>query len=49
MLYEDGDLATGGLPFEDLAKQALINGPAKALGNDPDFSRDIRQGHPGFD
>jgi hypothetical protein len=49
MLYDDGDLATGGLPFEDLAKQALINDKAKALGNDPTFSRDIRQGHPGFD
>jgi len=48
MLYDDGDLATGGLPFQDLAKQAYINEEARRLGDDPDFSRDIRRGHPGF-
>jgi hypothetical protein len=48
MLYDDGDLAAGGLSFQDLAKQALINDAAKRLGDDPNFSRDIRQGHPGF-
>ncbi len=48
MLYDDGDLATGGLSFPDLAKQALINDAAKKLGDDPNFSRDIRRGHPGF-
>jgi hypothetical protein len=48
MLYDDGDVATGGLSFEDLARQAQINDAAKRLGNDPNFSRDIRKGHPGF-
>jgi hypothetical protein len=48
MLYDDGDLATGGLSFEELSKQAEINEAAKKLGEDPDFSRDIRHGHPGF-
>lgn len=48
MLYDHGDLATGGLSFGDLAQQALINDEAKRLAEDPNFSRDIRQGHPGF-
>jgi len=48
MLYDHGDLATGGLAFEDLAHQALINDAAKKLGDDPNFSREIRRGHPGF-
>ncbi len=48
MLYDDGDLATGGLSFQNLAAQALINDAAKKLGDDPNFSRDIRSGHPGF-
>ncbi len=54
MLYDDGDLATGGLSFQDLSVQALINTSAKSLdaakspGDNPDFSRDIRRGHPGF-
>jgi hypothetical protein len=48
MLYDDGDLATGGLSFDDLAKQAFINDQAKRLGDDADFSRDIRRRHIGF-
>ena len=48
MLYDHADLATGGLSFEDLAHQALINEAAKKLGDDPNFSREIRRGHPGF-
>ena len=48
MLYDHGDLATGGLAFEDLAHHALINDAAKKLGDDPNFSREIRRGHPGF-
>jgi len=48
MLYDDGDLATGGLSFKALSEQARINEEAKSLGDDPDFSRDIRRGHPGF-
>jgi hypothetical protein len=49
MLYESGDLATGGLSFEALSQQALINDAAKKLGDDPNFSQAIRRGHPGFD
>jgi hypothetical protein len=48
MLYDYGDLATGGLSFKALSGQALINDEAKSLGDDPNFSRDIRRGHPGF-
>jgi Domain of unknown function (DUF4105) len=48
MLYDDGDLATGGLPFKALSEQALINDQAKGLRDDPDFSRDVRLGRPGF-
>ena len=48
MLYDDGDLATGGLSFHNLSDQALINPAAKSLGDDPNFSRAIRRGHPGF-
>ena len=48
MLYDYGDLATGGLSFKTLSGQALINDEAKSLGDDPNFSRDIRRGHPGF-
>jgi hypothetical protein len=49
LLYENGYLATGGMSFPDLAKQALINDAAKKLGDDPEFSKKIRQGHPGFE
>jgi hypothetical protein len=48
MLYDHGDLETGGLSFEALAQQAVINDAAKHLGDDPNFSIDIRRGHPGF-
>ena len=48
MLYDYGDLATGGLSFKALGEQAFINDEAKSLGDDPNFSRDIRRGHPGF-
>jgi len=48
MLYDDEDLATGGLSFDELARQAVINDAAKRLRDDPEFSRDIRRGHPGF-
>jgi hypothetical protein len=48
MLYDHGDLATGGLSFPDLAGQAVINETAKRLNAAPDFSREIRRGRVGF-
>lgn len=48
MLYDDGDLVTDGLPFDELARRAVINDKAKKLGDDPNFSHDIRRGIPGF-
>jgi hypothetical protein len=48
MVYEDGLLA-GGLPFDELKRRAHINEAARAADHDPDFSRLIRVGHPGFE
>lgn len=48
MMYEHGNLVTGGLPLPALKEQAHINSAAKAAGNSPDFSRIIRQGRVGF-
>lgn len=47
MAYRDGLLA-GGLPFEELKRRAYINPAAQAADQDPDFSRKIREGRPGF-
>jgi hypothetical protein len=47
MVYEAGDLA-GNLPFAELKQRALINSAAQAADRDPDFSRRIREGRPGF-
>jgi hypothetical protein len=48
MLYENGDLATGGLSFAQLKAQAYIKPAANAAGDAPDFSRRIRAGRAGF-
>jgi hypothetical protein len=48
MLYERGLLATGGLTFQQLKKQAWINPAAQAANHDPDFSARIRQNRAGF-
>jgi hypothetical protein len=48
MLYENGDLATDGLPFAELKERAHINAAARAANDDPDFSARIREGRPGF-
>lgn len=48
MLYDLGDLATGGLPFPELKRQALINPAAQSADGLPEFSRRIREGKPGF-
>lgn len=47
MMYERGLLA-GGLPFEQLKRQARINDTAIAADNSPDFSKRIREGRAGF-
>ena len=48
LLYELGVLSTGGLPFDELKKRALINTVAQAEDRSPDFSQQIRQARPGF-
>lgn len=48
LLYERGALATGGLPFPELRKQAVINPAAQAANDAADFSRRIRENRAGF-
>lgn len=48
MLYEQKMFDTAGLPFTELKQRALINPATKAAGNDPSFSKLIRQNRPGF-
>jgi len=48
MMYEDGELVTGGLSFAELKEQAHINTAARSAGDNPDFSRLIREGRIGF-
>jgi hypothetical protein len=48
MEYKKGNLATDGLPFDELKRRAYINPAAKAANDDPDFSARIRAGRPGF-
>jgi hypothetical protein len=48
MEYNQGNLATGFLPFDELKVRAYINPAAKAADDDPDFSARIRAGRPGF-
>ena len=48
MLFERNAIATGGLPFAELRKSALINPAAQAADKSPDFSRLIRNGRPGL-
>jgi uncharacterized protein DUF4105 len=48
MLYKGGNFA-GNMPFPELKESAHINDAARAAGQDPDFSRRIRQGRPGFE
>lgn len=42
LLYERGDLVTGGLDFPALKARSLINPAARAAGDSPDFSTLIR-------
>ena len=48
MLYDLGDLATGGLSFPDLKRRALINSAAQRADSSADFSEQIRKDRPGF-
>jgi hypothetical protein len=48
MFYERGLLVTEGLSFTELRRRAHINAAAKASDQDPEFSRRIRTGIPGF-
>jgi hypothetical protein len=48
MAYEQGSLATGGLPFQQLKQRAWINPAAREANDDPDFSAHIRKNRPGF-
>ncbi|MFY9938642.1 MAG: DUF4105 domain-containing protein [Silvibacterium sp.] len=48
MEYRKGNLATGGLPFDELKLRAHINPTAKAADEDADFSARIRADRPGF-
>jgi hypothetical protein len=43
--YENGSLDTR-IPFEELRKESYINPKARAIGDDPQFSRKIREGLP---
>ena len=46
LLYKDGALVTGGLPFAELKARSLINDRAKRADASPDFSQLIRVGLP---
>jgi hypothetical protein len=48
MMYERGELVTGGLSLPALKEQAHINTAARAADNSPDFSKLIREGRVGF-
>jgi len=48
MTYERRTLDQS-LPFPELKRRSYINGKANAAANDPNFSKLIRQGLPGFD
>ena len=49
--YKVGAMVTDGLPFEELKKRAYINPVARTVTtlDDPDFSKRIREGRPGFE
>ena len=46
LLYRDGGLMTGGLPFAELKARSLIDTRARAANDSPDFSQLIRVGLP---
>lgn len=48
LLYERHLIATGGLGLAELKQQSHINDRARAADKDPNFSKRIREGVPGF-
>ena len=48
LFFDQGIIATDGLPFTELKQRALINAAAQAANDSPDFSKLIRAGRPGF-
>ena len=46
LLYRDGGLVTGGLPFAELKARSLIDTRARAANDSPEFSKLIRDGLP---
>ncbi len=48
LAYERGQFVTFGLAFPVLREKALINKAAQAAHDDPEFSKRIREGRPGF-
>lgn len=48
MLYQNGQLVTGGLTLPELKAQAHINAAGRAADNDPNWSTLIRKGRVGF-
>jgi Domain of unknown function (DUF4105) len=48
MMYENGELITGGLSFPQLKEQAHINPAARSADDGLDFSKLIRDGRVGF-
>jgi hypothetical protein len=49
LLYERHLIANAGLSFPELKTRSHINERARAADQDPDFSRRIREGVPGFE
>ena len=48
LMFERRKLVTGGLSFAELKSRSLITGKARAANDDPEFSKRIREGGPGF-
>jgi hypothetical protein len=48
MMYEYGELVTGGLSLPELKEQAHINSAARSADDSRDFSKLIREGRVGF-
>ncbi len=48
MMYEHNQVVTDGLPLGELKERAHINAAARLADKDPEFSKRIREGRPGF-
>lgn len=49
LIYERGGFHSNGLTFAEMRERAFINPAAQAAHDDPDFSKRIREGRPGFE